>query len=72
MAIEHCGNFWERLCWLLPIQFAMQYILVNTITLFIIADINWKVNFDRFHQDFRDDIMIEAITRRIDENGKQT
>ncbi|CAH0719198.1 unnamed protein product, partial [Brenthis ino] len=29
----------------------------------------WKVNFDRFHLDFRDDIMIKAITRRIDENA---
>ncbi|XP_013141101.1 PREDICTED: DNA-directed RNA polymerase III subunit RPC3 [Papilio polytes] len=38
-----------------------------------LADVNdniyWKVNFDRFHQDFRDDIMVKAITRRIDENA---
>ncbi|XP_072945441.1 DNA-directed RNA polymerase III subunit RPC3 isoform X2 [Epargyreus clarus] len=37
------------------------------------TDINdtvyWKVNYDRFHQDFRDDIMIKAVTRRIDENA---
>lgn len=38
----------------------------------IFSEIFWKVNFDRFHQDFRDDIMIEAITRQIDENGEQT
>ena len=35
-----------------------------------ITDTYWKVNFDRFHLDFRDDIMIKAVTRRIDENGK--
>ncbi|XP_028029771.1 DNA-directed RNA polymerase III subunit RPC3 [Bombyx mandarina] len=29
----------------------------------------WKVNYDRFHQDIRDEIMIKAITRRIDENA---
>ncbi|XP_026486384.1 DNA-directed RNA polymerase III subunit RPC3 [Vanessa tameamea] len=29
----------------------------------------WKVNYDRFHLDFRDDMMIKAITRRIDENA---
>ncbi|XP_061717107.1 DNA-directed RNA polymerase III subunit RPC3 [Cydia pomonella] len=38
-----------------------------------LADVNdnvyWKVNYDRFHLDFRDDIMIKAITRRIDENA---
>ncbi|CAH2055868.1 unnamed protein product, partial [Iphiclides podalirius] len=32
-------------------------------------NIYWKVNFDRFHQDFRDDIMVKAITRRIDDNA---
>ncbi|CAG4960917.1 unnamed protein product [Colias eurytheme] len=31
--------------------------------------IYWKVNYDRFHQDFRDEIMIKAMTRRIDENA---
>ncbi|KAJ1525724.1 hypothetical protein ONE63_008932 [Megalurothrips usitatus] len=29
----------------------------------------WRINFDRFHQDFRDQIMVTAISRRIDENG---
>ncbi|XP_068623119.1 DNA-directed RNA polymerase III subunit RPC3 [Battus philenor] len=32
-------------------------------------NIYWKVNFDRFHQDFKDDIMVKAITRRIDDNA---
>ncbi|XP_075981899.1 RNA polymerase III subunit C [Anticarsia gemmatalis] len=32
-------------------------------------NIYWRVNYDRFHQDFRDEIMIKAITRRIDENA---
>ncbi|XP_048481353.1 DNA-directed RNA polymerase III subunit RPC3 [Plutella xylostella] len=32
-------------------------------------NIYWKVNFDRFHQDFRDEIMIDAMTRRVDENA---
>ncbi|CAB3241504.1 unnamed protein product [Arctia plantaginis] len=32
-------------------------------------NIYWKVNYDRFHQDFRDELMIKAITRRIDENA---
>ncbi|XP_041969527.1 DNA-directed RNA polymerase III subunit RPC3 [Aricia agestis] len=32
-------------------------------------NIYWRVNFDRFDLDFRDDIMIKAITRRIDENA---
>lgn len=32
-------------------------------------NIYWRVNYDRFHQDFRDDLMIKAITRRIDENA---
>ncbi|XP_053616112.1 DNA-directed RNA polymerase III subunit RPC3 [Plodia interpunctella] len=31
--------------------------------------IYWEVNYDRFHQDFRDEIMIKAITRRIDEHA---
>ncbi|CAH2088053.1 unnamed protein product [Euphydryas editha] len=29
----------------------------------------WKVNYERFHLDFRDDVMIKAITRRIDDNA---
>ncbi|XP_045453789.1 DNA-directed RNA polymerase III subunit RPC3 [Melitaea cinxia] len=29
----------------------------------------WKVNYERFHLDFRDDMMIKAITRRIDDNA---
>lgn len=32
-------------------------------------NIYWRVNYDRFHQDFRDEIIIKAITRRIDENA---
>ncbi|XP_037303567.1 uncharacterized protein LOC115449680 isoform X2 [Manduca sexta] len=32
-------------------------------------NVYWKVNYDRFHQDFRDEIMIKAMTRRIDENA---
>lgn len=32
-------------------------------------NIYWRVNYDRFHLDFRDEIMIKAITRRIDENA---
>ncbi|XP_047507722.1 DNA-directed RNA polymerase III subunit RPC3 isoform X1 [Pieris napi] len=32
-------------------------------------NIYWKVNYDRFHQDFRDDIMIKAMTRRIDDTA---
>lgn len=32
-------------------------------------NVYWKVNYDRFHQDIRDEIMIKAITRRIDENA---
>ncbi|KAI8441030.1 hypothetical protein MSG28_009302 [Choristoneura fumiferana] len=32
-------------------------------------NVYWKVNYDRFHLDFRDDVMIKAITRRIDENA---
>ncbi|XP_013171759.1 PREDICTED: DNA-directed RNA polymerase III subunit RPC3 isoform X1 [Papilio xuthus] len=43
---------------------------IATDTLADVSDnIYWKVNFDRFHQDFRDDIMVKAITRRIDENA---
>ncbi|KOB78292.1 putative DNA-directed RNA polymerase III, 62-kS-subunit, partial [Operophtera brumata] len=37
------------------------------------SDINdkicWRVNNDRFHQDFRDDLMIKAVSRRIDDNA---
>ncbi|XP_060806276.1 DNA-directed RNA polymerase III subunit RPC3 [Amyelois transitella] len=31
--------------------------------------IYWEVNYDRFHQDFRDEIMIKAISRRIDDHA---
>ncbi|KAE8750255.1 hypothetical protein FOCC_FOCC003063 [Frankliniella occidentalis] len=31
----------------------------------------WRVNFDRFHQDFRDQIMVAAIARRIDDNASE-
>lgn len=33
------------------------------------AEIYWCVNFDRFHQDFRDMLLIAAVTRRFDENA---
>ncbi|XP_033201122.1 RNA polymerase III subunit C [Bombus vancouverensis nearcticus] len=33
------------------------------------SKIYWKVNFDRFTQDFRDQIIISAISRRLDENA---
>ncbi|OWR43464.1 DNA-directed RNA polymerase III subunit RPC3-like [Danaus plexippus] len=32
-------------------------------------NIYWKVNYDRFHLDFRDEVMIKAVTRRIDDNA---
>ncbi|KAJ0172728.1 hypothetical protein K1T71_011867 [Dendrolimus kikuchii] len=32
-------------------------------------NVYWKVNYDRFHQDFRDEVMIKAVSRRIDENA---
>ncbi|KAK7870294.1 hypothetical protein R5R35_011803 [Gryllus longicercus] len=32
-------------------------------------DVTLRVNFDRFHQEFRDNIMISAIKRRIDDNA---
>lgn len=31
--------------------------------------IYWTVNFDRFHQDMRDKIIVTAFTRRFDENA---
>lgn len=31
--------------------------------------IYWLINFDRFHQDFRDTLMISAIERQIDPNA---
>uniref|UniRef100_A0A1B6HFR0 DNA-directed RNA polymerase III subunit RPC3 n=1 Tax=Homalodisca liturata TaxID=320908 RepID=A0A1B6HFR0_9HEMI len=33
--------------------------------------IYWRINFDRFHQDARDDLMISAIERRFDSNAAQ-
>lgn len=33
------------------------------------TNIYWCVNFDRFHQDFRDKLLVAAITRRLDENA---
>ncbi|XP_049878714.1 DNA-directed RNA polymerase III subunit RPC3 [Pectinophora gossypiella] len=48
-------------------------LLANAVNTGDLSEINdniyWKVNYDRFHQDFRDEIMIKAITRRIDENA---
>jgi DNA-directed RNA polymerase III subunit RPC3 len=35
------------------------------------SDIYWMVNLDRFHQDFRDEIMIKAIERQIDTNASE-
>ncbi|XP_047027290.1 DNA-directed RNA polymerase III subunit RPC3 [Helicoverpa zea] len=47
--------------------------LVQAMNTGSISEINdniyWRVNYDRFHLDFRDEIMIKAITRRIDENA---
>ncbi|CAK1589198.1 unnamed protein product [Parnassius mnemosyne] len=47
--------------------------LLHAMTTGSLADIKdniyWKVNYDRFHQDFRDDIMVKAMTRRIDDNA---
>ncbi|KAJ8720742.1 hypothetical protein PYW08_006207 [Mythimna loreyi] len=47
--------------------------LVQAMSSGSISEINdniyWRVNYDRFHLDFRDEIMIKAITRRIDENA---
>ncbi|KAG8237751.1 hypothetical protein J437_LFUL014294, partial [Ladona fulva] len=31
----------------------------------------WRVNFDRFHQEMRDQIMISSIARRIDSNASE-
>ncbi|KAJ8676608.1 hypothetical protein QAD02_012395 [Eretmocerus hayati] len=31
--------------------------------------IYWKVNIDRFTQDLRDDLLVKAVKKRIDENG---
>ncbi|XP_063831985.1 DNA-directed RNA polymerase III subunit RPC3 [Ostrinia nubilalis] len=44
--------------------------IMNSGTLAEVNDnVYWRINYDRFHQDFRDEIMIKAITRRIDENA---
>lgn len=32
-------------------------------------DIYWQVNFDRFHQDMRDKIIVSAFTKKFDENA---
>lgn len=34
-------------------------------------DIYWLVNIDRFHQDFRDEIMTKAIERQVDTNASE-
>ncbi|XP_034239902.1 DNA-directed RNA polymerase III subunit RPC3 [Thrips palmi] len=31
----------------------------------------WSVNFDRFHQDFRDQIIVSSVSRRIDESASE-
>ncbi|XP_049835779.1 DNA-directed RNA polymerase III subunit RPC3-like isoform X1 [Schistocerca gregaria] len=33
--------------------------------------IYWRVNYDRFHQEFRDQVMVAAIGRRLDENAAE-
>lgn len=35
----------------------------------VFLDIFWVVNMDRFHQDFRDHLMISAVERKIDANA---
>lgn len=35
------------------------------------SGVYWRINFDRFHQDLRDDIMIKAMERRFDEHAGQ-
>lgn len=40
-------------------------------TVSVSNDVTLRVNFDRFHQEFRDNIMISAIKRRIDENASE-
>lgn len=32
-------------------------------------NIYWRINYDRFHRDFRDAILVSSIKRRTDENG---
>lgn len=34
-------------------------------------DIYWTVNFDRFHQDIRDKIIVSAFTRKFDEHAAE-
>lgn len=34
-------------------------------------DIYWSVNFDRFHQDIRDKIIVSAFTRKFDEHAAE-
>lgn len=31
----------------------------------------WNLNYDRFHQEFRDDIMILAIERKLGDNAAE-
>lgn len=33
------------------------------------SDIFWMVNFEKFHQEFRDALMVSAIERKIDANA---
>ncbi|CAG9782262.1 unnamed protein product [Diatraea saccharalis] len=48
-------------------------VLIQAVNTGNIADIKdnvyWRVNYDRFHQDFRDDLMVKAVTRRVDDNA---
>lgn len=42
----------------------------NCLIVIIVSDNSyWKVNFDRSHQDFRDDLLVTAMTRSLDECG---
>lgn len=34
-------------------------------------DVYWTVNFDRFHQDIRDKIIVSAFTRKFDEHAAE-
>ncbi|XP_022189046.2 DNA-directed RNA polymerase III subunit RPC3 [Nilaparvata lugens] len=33
------------------------------------ANVRWRLNYDRFHQDMRDEVMIDAMKRRFDDNA---
>ncbi|RZF32383.1 hypothetical protein LSTR_LSTR001847 [Laodelphax striatellus] len=35
------------------------------------ANVRWRLNYDRFHQDMRDEMMIDAMRRRFDDNAAE-